>query len=91
MSEELKKECFEVWKAQGRTEEQIWAVENFLTGAGRNLVDKAKQQEEFVKMLTDKIVSEETIKIDNYHEDITRGWNGACENLLADLSTSDTK
>lgn len=30
------------WALQGRTDEQIWAVQNFLTGAGRNLVDKEK-------------------------------------------------
>jgi hypothetical protein len=28
-------EALEKWKKQGRTEEQIWAVENFITGAGR--------------------------------------------------------
>ena len=31
-------QAFEKWKSQGRTEEEIYAVQNFLTGAGRNLV-----------------------------------------------------
>lgn len=38
--EEINK-SFEIWKKQGRTDEQIWAVQNFLTGAGEKGIQSA--------------------------------------------------
>lgn len=80
--------AFEKWKAQGRTPEQIWAVENFLTGAGSDLVSR----EEFVKMV-------EGMQRDTHgvHEPILRGdirtagivnhgYNLALSDLLAALN-----
>ena len=33
------------WSKQGRTEEELWAVKNYLTGAGRNEIKKLLEQE----------------------------------------------
>jgi hypothetical protein len=38
----LIKQAIEDWSKQGRTEEQIWAVENFMTGRGLKMIKELK-------------------------------------------------
>lgn len=69
--------AFETWKHQGRTSEQMWAVENFLTGAGKNLVDKKQLIKEIGGM-----------KKEIGHELKCRmcspacGFNSACDDII---------
>lgn len=47
---EALKDSVDKWSNQGRTPEQIWAVKNYLTGAGRNGIKEllaAKDQEKW--------------------------------------------
>jgi hypothetical protein len=47
--------AFDIWSKQGRTEEQKWAVVNFLTGAGANLlkeVERTAEERGFDKCLS---------------------------------------
>lgn len=48
-------EAFEIWKKQGRSEEQIFAVKNFLTGAGRDLVGRKELIGEIEDYLNSKL------------------------------------
>lgn len=65
--EELQK-AVEVWFAEGRTEEQIFGVQNFLTGKGgtaiRTLLDKTREEEKkaLLATLKAKIEKEKTFQ-----------------------------
>ncbi len=51
MTKNTIEEIKQTWIAQGRTPEQIWAVENFLSGAGKDLVHISEVQKARVEVI----------------------------------------
>lgn len=54
------KKYFDIWASQGRTEEQKWAVENFLTGQGAIMLDEARKagQREMIENVGNKVLAD---------------------------------
>lgn len=95
-------EAVEIWSKQGRTEEQIWAVKNFLTGAGEKVVHEAysRGNDEAVDRMTDAYKrSVEAARAERTREivemvkelgdDITKSKNEAFSNLIARLTSPE--
>ena len=66
LSEESWEEYVKEWSKQGRSEEQIWAVRNFMTGQGALMI-QAERKKVIEEILSNRRVADETYRMEWVH------------------------